>query len=489
MVRKGSITIHAVLILGVMMTLIVTCLTSARMAAARAQIAESAEIGLFSVFGGFDRQLLEEFEIFGLNCGGNEQDADLAAVCRRCRSYMEKVLDQNSQHLRIGKVGLSGYRLLTDDGGEPFFRQAVNYEKRKDNRETLNLLRRLKRISENCDRYIREAETEEAEDWIARFEYTVLEAEYLSREAVESFDGELFAEGDDELLYVPPPETDYNILENPVPMIKSIAENGIFSYLLPNTQVILQSGGNAGMLSQRQLLEGMGVNDGSYGDSSSDAQMFFLCYIKEKFGNYMRESRGFPLYETEYILWRKDNDLENLEQVIERIFRYRMGLNLQAIDESEIYTAETEYLTERFCAMFRVPPDREVVQRTFRYCWAYGESLAEVSVLLSGGCVSAGGGTEFLVPLVEIYDLPAFMGQNMTLGEDGSYEDHLFLFLFSESKDRLLSGVMDCAENRVRSSGRPGFFLDRCMVDMQISADVRANGRKTFIVTKAYGYE
>ena len=489
MVRKGSITIHAVLILGVMMTLIVTCLTSARMAAARTQIAESAEIGLFSVFGGFDRQLLEEFEIFGLNCGGNEQSADLATVCRRCRSYMEKVLGQNSQHLRIGKVGLSGYRLLTDDGGEPFFGQAVNYEKSEDNRETLNLLRRLKRISENCERYIRDAQAEEAEDRIARFEAAVLEAEYLSREAVESFDGELFAEGDDELIYVPPPETDYNILENPVPIIRSIAENGIVTYLLPNTQVILQAGGNAGMLSQRQLLAGMGVNDGFYGDSSSEVQMLFLCYIKEKFGNYMRESQGFPLYETEYILERKDNDRENLERVIERIFRYRMGLNLQAIDESDIYTAETEYLTERFCSMFRVPPDREIVQRTFRYCWAFGESLAEVSVLLSGGGISVGGGTEFIVPLVEIYDLPAYMGQNITLGEDGSYEDHLFMFLLSESKDRLLSGAMDCAESRVRSSGRPGFYLDHCMCDMEISVDVRANGRKTFIVTKAYGYE
>ncbi|MBQ7372128.1 MAG: hypothetical protein IJW67_09680, partial [Blautia sp.] len=149
MVRKAGITIYAALILGVMMTLIVTCLTSAKMAAARTQIAESAQIGLFSVFGEYDRQLLDEFEIFGLNCGGSEQAADLAAVCHECRSFMEEVLRQNSQNLRIGKVGLTGYRLLTDEGGKPFFEQAVNYEKRNDdNAETLNLLQRLKGPSE-----------------------------------------------------------------------------------------------------------------------------------------------------------------------------------------------------------------------------------------------------------------------------------------------------------------------------------------------------
>ncbi len=493
MVRKGSITIHAVLILGVMMTLIVTCLTSARMAAARAQIAESAEIGLFSVFGGYDRQLLEEFEIFGLNCGGSEDTADLAAVCRRCRAYMEKVLGQNSQHLVPGKVGLSGYRLLTDDGGEPFFLQAVNYEKKNEgNRETLNLLQRLKQAGENCEQYIRDAGSEEAEGWIARFEAAVLEAEILSREAAEAeeaFDGELLEAGDDLLLSAPSIEPEYNIMENPVPIIKSISENGIFYYLLPDTQFILQAGGTSGLLSQRQHLEGPGVNDDFSGDPSPDAQMLFLCYIREKFGNYLRQGQAFPLYETEYILEERDNDRENLEQVIERIFRYRMGLNLRAIDQSDIYTSETEYLTERFCSIFRVPPDRETVRRTFRYCWAYGESLAEVSVLLSGGGIAVGGGTDFIVPLVEMYDLPAYLGQSLTLGEDGSYEEYLFMFLLSASKERLLKGAMDCTESRIRSSGRPGFFIDHCLCDAEICMDVRANGRKTFIVTKAYGYE
>ena len=487
MVRKGGITIYAALILGVMLALIVACLTSAQMAAARAQIAESAEIGLFSIFGQYDRQLLEEFEIFGLNCGGNETAADLAPVCRKCRSYMENVLRQNSQHLRIGKVGISGYRLVTDDGGEPFFGQAVNYEKRNDeNRETLNLLRELKRISENCDRYINSAENEEAEDWIARFEAAVLEAENLSREAALEPDGELLETDDDELLYAPEPE--YNIIENPVPIIKSISENGIFHYLIPDTQVILQAGGTAGMLSQRQLLKGTEESRKS-ADDSLDSKMLFMCYIKEKTGNYLRKGQAFPVYGMEYILERKDADLENLKPVTERIFRYRMGLNLQEIDENDVYTSETEYLTDKFCSMFRVPPDREIVKNTFRYCWAYGESLAEVSVLLSGGTVSVEDSTAFIVPLVDIYELPSYLGQNLISGEYGSYEDHLLMFLFSVNKAELLTGMMDCAESRIRSSGRPGFFLDHCLADMEISADVRANGRKTFIVTKAYGYE
>ena len=63
------------------------------------------------------------------------------------------------------------------------------------------------------------------------------------------------------------------------------------------------------------------------------------------------------------------------------------------------------------------------------------------------------------------------------------------MFLLSESKRKLLAGVMDCVENKVRSSGRQGFFIDHCLTDLELVVDVRANGRKTFIVTKAYGYE
>ena len=48
---------------------------------------------------------------------------------------------------------------------------------------------------------------------------------------------------------------------------------------------------------------------------------------------------------------------------------------------------------------------------------------------------------------------------------------------------------MDMVELSVRkTTGREGFCLDHCIEAAEISVDVKANGRRTYTVTKQYGY-
>ena len=98
------------------------------------------------------------------------------------------------------------------------------------------------------------------------------------------------------------------------------------------------------------------------------------------------------------------------------------------------------------------------------------------------------GGT-ISVPLSGLYDIMDYLDSAADEGAEGSYEDYLALFMLGRTKEELLEGTMDAVEGAVRASGRSGFFIDHCLVDAEISADVRANGRKTFHVTKAYGYD
>ena len=51
----------------------------------------------------------------------------LAKVCDNLESYMKPVLKQNSQKLELHQSGLTGYRLLTDECGEVFYQQIVQY--------------------------------------------------------------------------------------------------------------------------------------------------------------------------------------------------------------------------------------------------------------------------------------------------------------------------------------------------------------------------
>lgn len=56
-------------------------------------------------------------------------------------------------------------------------------------------------------------------------------------------------------------------------------------------------------------------------------------------------------------------------------------------------------------------------------------------------------------------------------------------------QDKILRG-MDMIECSVREKGkRPGFQMDHCIAALEASADVKANRRKIFTVTRQYAYE
>ena len=64
--ERGSITLFLALILSLLLSLVCTSIESVRMASARTQILNSMDIGLYSVFGQYDRKLLEEYDLFAV---------------------------------------------------------------------------------------------------------------------------------------------------------------------------------------------------------------------------------------------------------------------------------------------------------------------------------------------------------------------------------------------------------------------------------------
>ena len=62
--KKASITVFLALILSLLLSLICTSIQSVRMASSRMQILNSMDIGLYSLFGQYDRKLLEDYELF-----------------------------------------------------------------------------------------------------------------------------------------------------------------------------------------------------------------------------------------------------------------------------------------------------------------------------------------------------------------------------------------------------------------------------------------
>ena len=71
-----------------------------------------------------------------------------------------------------------------------------------------------------------------------------------------------------------------------------------------------------------------------------------------------------------------------------------------------------------------------------------------------------------------------------------SYEDYLRVLLIAKGKQEKVIRGMDMIECSIREKGkRPGFRMDHCIVALEASADVKANNKKTFTVTRQYAYE
>ena len=118
--KKGSVTVFLTLILSLLLSLICASIESVRMASARTQILNGMDIGLYSLFGQYDKELLTDYDLFALDGSRGGGQLDLAAVCDELEVYMNPVLKQNSQKLMLCQSGLTGYRLLTDQKGEAF---------------------------------------------------------------------------------------------------------------------------------------------------------------------------------------------------------------------------------------------------------------------------------------------------------------------------------------------------------------------------------
>lgn len=104
-----------------LLSLVTTGIQSVQAAAARTQILNSMDIGLYSLFGQYDRFLMNEYDLFFIDGTQGSSGLNLGAVYDNLESYMKPVLKQNSQKLTLKQGGFTGYRLATDEDGEVFF--------------------------------------------------------------------------------------------------------------------------------------------------------------------------------------------------------------------------------------------------------------------------------------------------------------------------------------------------------------------------------
>lgn len=489
MVKRGSITVFLALILSLVTALVCTGIESVRMAAARTQILNGADIGLYSLFGQFDREMLKDYDLFLLDGSCGEGSLDLASVYDNFSSYMKPVLKQNSQKLSVVQGGFSAYRLLTDEGGEPFYNQVVQYMKETLGSQGVSLLldkmKDRKEKTEQAEQAGEQAENGDIiENYDAEMEENNRKNEEALAEAEKNPEGGELEDGDN---VTAPPQK----VVNPISIIRRIRKMGILELVIPGNKGVYDGQVQAGtLLSRREKQKGMPMYEPEKTDTSYTSQILFQQYLMEKLGNYSAPGKGALKYQTEYILGGKTGDIENLKSVAGRLLLIREGVNIVHLVSDGTKRAQAAGLAAAIASAFLIPPATGVIEAAILLCWAFGESILDVRELFDGGKVPlVKSAADWQLSLENLPELLNGLDSVRRGSEDGmSYEDYLQVLLLGVSREEKITRAMDMIELCVREKGRKNFRMDSCIVAAEVSVDVKANKRKVFNVTRAYGY-
>lgn len=489
MVKRGSITVFLALILSLVTALVCTGIESVRMAAARTQILNGADIGLYSLFGQFDREMLKDYDLFLLDGSCGQGSLDLASVYDNFSSYMKPVLKQNSQKLSVVQGGFSAYRLLTDEGGEPFYNQVVQYMKETLGSQGVSLLldkmKDRKEKTEQAEQAGEQAENGDIiENYDAEMEENNRKNEEALAEAEKNPEGGELEDGDN---VTAPPQK----VVNPISIIRRIRKMGILELVIPGNKGVYDGQVQAGtLLSRREKQKGMPMYEPEKTDTSYTSQILFQQYLMEKLGNYSAPGKGALKYQTEYILGGKTGDIENLKSVAGRLLLIREGVNIVHLVSDGTKRAQAAGLASAIASAFLIPPATGVIEAAILLCWAFGESILDVRELFDEGKVPlVKSAADWQLSLENLPELLNGLDSVRRGSEDGmSYEDYLQVLLLGVSREEKITRAMDMIELCVREKGRKNFRMDSCIVAAEVSVDVKANKRKVFNVTRAYGY-
>lgn len=501
MAKKGSVTVFLALVLSLILSLVCTSVESVRMASARTQILGSLDVGLYSLFGQYDKTLLKEYDLFLLDgsCGGGA--LDMAGIYDNMESYMKPVLKQNSQKLSIVQGGFTGYQLVTDEDGEAFYHQVVQYM-----RDTLGsqgvqlLLSKMKSREEQtkeAERNGNRAEEGKAlESYDAEMDAAAKNSQAAMEEAQKDAEngGNAFSSGSGNTGNAPEfsSNTDRDFV-NPITVIRRIRRMGILQLVLPpGASVSDREISGKTLVSGRSLQQGLPVAGNLTKDTGYTSQVLFQQYLLDKLGNFRKSISKGLRYQVEYVLEGKDNDLDNLKGVAGKLLLIREGVNFAHLLSDSAKRSQAAALAVTIAATFLVPPAAAVIEKALLLCWAFGESILDVRELLDGGRVPlVKSPADWQLTLGNLANLlDSLDTKRHSTAKGMTYEDYLQVMLISKSKRQKVERGMDMIELNIRSMPqREKFQLDSCITAIEASVDVRANKRKVFTVTKQYCYD
>ena len=452
--KKGEVTAYLSLVFILLMTFVGGIMESASIQMAKNYRRADMNRAMESVFAEYQKELLEEYEIFALDTGYETSQYGEDMVIRRLEYYGA----QNMEH-QVRRI-----QYLTDHGGRAFYEQVAAYMEQQYGidlvKEQVGMTDMWKKQDEQIIEYEQTGKTEQ---------------EHLDQ-LLEEQEGELPSE------------------DNPIAYVEELKKSPILSLVMPeDRQVSEKKIALASMVSKRQRNLGYGDFSDVTPEAGTVDHLLFGRYLTDHFGHAVsEEDKGELDYELEYMLAGKESDRENLEAVVNQLLLFRFVPNYMHLQGSSTKKAEAEAMALTLCSLLAVPAITQAAAQVILLAWAYGECLMDVRALLNKGKVPLMKNEEsWQLSLSDLLKL----GQDKSLndGQDtGSgltYEEYLRILLFLEKKEALGMRALDLIENNLRTKhGLTSFRADQCVSKMEMDSTCKLRRGIHYRFSTYFGY-
>lgn len=415
---KGEITVFVSLVFLLVLSLAMTLLKSANVQVEKSSMRAHMQLALESVFAEYHRDILDDYDIF--------VRADCSESVLKKRLHYYGIVDGEHEILKS--------KLLTDDGGLPFYQSAVHYMK----------------------------------DW-AGLSGTMggEEMDFETDDALEKLERETSADLSDLL------SQDENTLleeDNPLNTIANLKQSNLLSILVSDQETISNKTMETENLpSHRTLKKGVGTFEDEEGAGGTVEKLLFIEYLVNHFSFCSQELEDRKLsYELEYLLSGEESDKENLEEVLKKILWIRVGVNYLYLQTDEVRKAEAAAMAAGLCVLMTVPGITEVVKQALLFAWAYGESVVDLKVLIKGEKAPTVKTNETWQ--LKLSNLAKLGTEKEVTGEKHfskglDYGDYLRGLLLLEDRESLCMRSLDLLESNTSVK------TDECMVRVVIRSD------------------
>ena len=470
---RGTITVFLTLSLTVITSLISACISSAVDRSMRERIETSMDLALLSVFGEYNKKLLEEFDLYFIDCGYGSENGSSYYTGEHLRDYLDYNLNpqkglvlsfsRDMKKLKVTDVNIAMESLATDSDGRVFKRQAITYIKDKYG---VSVIENLKKNEKDYKQYgIEEFDAEKARK---KAEKKLKKAENLKDE-----DGNKIK------------------FKSPVKVIEKTRSTALES-LLGELDISGKALDGVELVSDRELKTGCGIVANDENLDSLSSELLFITYLNDKFSCYTApKNREGLSYEIEYVLCGKDSDKENLEETVAKIFVAREAANCIYAKDNEKMKTEAEAVAKVTAALLDCKDLEEPLKETILYAWAFAESCIDVHTLLKGG----------RVPLVKdettwtLKTLPQALAYKTHFDDAPKdvfgldYKNYLMLFLTLEGNNKKMSRSMDMIECDMRCiNGNENFRMDNCIEFLEATAVIKGGKRDHYDISRYFGY-